>query len=92
MSSGTIFLLLLLLACPLMMLFMHRGGHGAQGGHSAHTAEGQTGRGCGHGGGHSHSADTEPTLDELQKRREELDAEIERLEVEETRPTAPLAG
>ena len=49
MNSGTIFLLLLLLAGPLMMFVMHRGGHG-------HGGMG----GC---GGHGHNRSDEPTPD-----------------------------
>lgn len=51
--------LLLLLACPLAMLFMMRGGH-AHGGHS-HTA---------HASG---SSDQPPSISELRQRRAELD-------------------
>ena len=62
MSASTLFLLLVLLACPLMMVFMMRGGHG-HGGHS-----------------HSHSGHDdarEPgSLDDLRRRRDELDREI----------------
>ncbi|HEX9899241.1 MAG TPA: DUF2933 domain-containing protein [Candidatus Methylomirabilis sp.] len=32
-SIGTLFTFLLILACPLMHLFMMRGGHGGHGGH-----------------------------------------------------------
>jgi hypothetical protein len=32
-SIGTLFTFLLVLACPLMHLFMMRGGHGSHGGH-----------------------------------------------------------
>jgi hypothetical protein len=60
MSASTLFLLLVLLACPLMMVFMMRGGHG-HGGHS-HS-------------GHDHAR--EPgSLDDLRRRRDELDREI----------------
>ena len=70
MSSGTIFLLLLLLACPLMMVWMMRGGHG----HGAHG-----------GGGHDHSKaeEAEPSLDELRRRRDEIDRLIEEQEPSE---------
>lgn len=72
MNTGTIFLLLLLLACPLMMMWMMRGGHGA------HGAGGHAGHGCGHGGGHDHSQTqaAEPSLDELRQRRDEIDRAI----------------
>lgn len=69
MDVGTIFLVLLLLACPLMMVFMHRGGHAGHVSHEAHHA-----RGVDH--------DT-PSLDDLRHRRDELDAEIELLEREQ---------
>lgn len=49
---------LLVLACPLMMVFMMRGGHG-------------------HGHAHGSSGAQEPSsLDELHRRRDELDQEI----------------
>ena len=58
MSASTLLLLLVLLACPLMMVFMMRGGHG-------HGGHGQ--------GGHT----SEPaSLDDLRRRRDELDREI----------------
>ena len=50
---------LLVLACPLMMVFMMRGGHG----HGGHT------RG-------SSGAQDPSSLDELHRRRDELDQEI----------------
>ena len=74
MSSQTIFLLLLLLACPLLMVCMMRGGHGA------HSAGDHSGHGCGHGG-HNHASEgAEPSLDELRRRRDDLDREIEERE------------
>ena len=57
MSQSLFFLLIL--ACPLMMIFMMRGGHG-HGGHS-------------HG---SNGAQEPSSLDELRRRRDELDQEI----------------
>ncbi len=76
MSSGTIFLLLLLLACPLLMVWMMRGGHGA------HGAGGHSGHGCGHGGndGAANEQASEPSLDELRRQRDELEREIEERE------------
>ena len=55
MSSGTIFLLFII-GVPLVMMFMHRGGH------SHGSGQGQSGGGMsGCGGGHSgHGADTKP--------------------------------
>ena len=50
-------LFLLILACPLVMWFMMRGGHGH--------------------GGHAHSHDPGPaSIDELRRRRQDLDQEI----------------
>lgn len=78
MSTGALFLLLLL-ACPLLMMWMMRGGHGGHGagGHGGHGASGHAG--CGHGGGHDNSQaeEAEPSLDELRQRRDELDRLIE---------------
>jgi hypothetical protein len=57
MDAATVILLLLLLACPLGMFFMHRrGGHGAHArdprttAHGSHPAaqHGHAGHGCGH--------------------------------------------
>jgi hypothetical protein len=73
MELGTLLFLLLVLACPLMMLFMHRGGHG---GHESHA-----------GPRNVHSADETsgtPSLDELRSMRGELDVEIARLEQAES--------
>ena len=78
---GSYLFLLLILACPLMMFFMMRGMHGghggnADGGHTqGHTAEGD----------HSH-ADTNSSLEELRRQREQLDGEIEQREAEEATP------
>ncbi len=74
MDAGTVFLLLLLLACPAMMLFMHRGGHS----HGDHA-------GTAHGG-HDHRTRHGDDVDELRRRRDELDAEIE----ERERSSEPL--
>lgn len=53
---GPYLLLLLLLACPLLMWVMMRGGHG-------------------HGGGHAHNQGP-ASIDDLRRRRDELDREI----------------
>ena len=54
MSTSLLFLLALIVVCPLMMFFMHRGGHrhgGAAGGHETHgESAGRGGHGCGHSG------------------------------------------
>lgn len=67
MDASTIFLLALLLACPLMMVFMHRGHSGKEADHSEHRA-------------HDRHADDDASLDELRARRGDLDAEIARRE------------
>jgi hypothetical protein len=62
MDSGTILFLILVIAGPLAMMWMHRGGHGGHGGH------GGSGGGC--GGGHSHSRrKAEPARQEAEVRR-----------------------
>ena len=55
---GNYLFFLLILACPLMMVFMMRGGHGR--------------------GGHAHGSGTEASasLEELRRRRDELDDQI----------------
>jgi hypothetical protein len=64
--------LLLFLACPLLMMFMmrsHGHGHGqGDGGHAGHP-------GCGHGG-HSGQSDDRTSVDDLRRRRDELDRQI----------------
>jgi len=79
MELGTLLFLLLIVACPLMMVWMMRG----HGGHAS--------RGAGHG--HMHGADDETSgsLDELRSRRAELDAEIAQLEPSETETKTPAA-
>lgn len=73
MNGGTVFFLLLLLACPLLMLFMHRGG-----GHGSHAS-------------HGTASGTPPgsSLEELRRRRTDLDAEIAGLEQAETETKTP---
>lgn len=71
MELGALLILLLVLACPLLMVFVHRSGHG---GHAAHH---------GGDGGLRTGSDALPTagsLDELRRARAELDTEIGRLE------------
>lgn len=82
MDPGTVFILLLLLACPLMMVFMHRGGHGS---HASH------GGGEGHVHGGSDDASRAGSLDELRRRRAKLDAEIASLERSESETKTPAA-
>lgn len=71
-------LLLLVLACQLMMLFMHRGGRG---GHSERST---------HRGDAGISGEAPRTRHELRRRRDQLDAEIERLEHAE--PKMPMSA
>jgi hypothetical protein len=63
MTASTLFFLLIVLACPLMMVFMMRGGHGH--------------------GGHAHGEPAEPaetSVDDLRRRRAELDRLIDERE------------
>jgi Spy/CpxP family protein refolding chaperone len=72
MSASTVFLLLLVLACPLMMILMMRG-HGHGGGHAGH--------GCGSDGGrHQGIKPATDSTQELRRRRDELDRLIEQRE------------
>jgi hypothetical protein len=75
----------IVLACPLMMMFMMRGGHG-HGGRGGHTEE--------HGGGYGHGqgdASGEPrSSTELRRERDDLDRLIEEREAEEQ--TQPPVG
>jgi hypothetical protein len=71
--SGYLFLLLVL-ACPLMMIFMMRGhGHGGHG-----QSEGHTGHGGCHGshGAHNGRAHQREAIDDLRRQRDELDKQI----------------
>jgi hypothetical protein len=80
MELGTLLILLLVLACPLMMVFMHRGGHG---GHASH------GESHGHTHGVADEVSDTGSLDELRSRRAELDTEIAQLEQSETETKTP---
>ena len=77
--------LLLILACPLMMIFMMRGMHGGQGGNAegghTHGMAGSSSHGNMHGQGDSASS-----LDDLRRQREYLDRQIEEREAEEQTP------
>jgi hypothetical protein len=81
-TASTIFFVLLVLACPLMMMFMMRGGHGhgGQGGHA----------GGGHGGHGQEPEPREASTDDLRRRRAELDREIEHREQWEAEPEREL--
>ena len=64
--TSSLLLLLLVLACPLLMWLMMRGGHGhGHGGHGSHHAATIDGH-------HGDAAST----DDLRRRRAELDREI----------------
>jgi hypothetical protein len=65
-------LVAVVLACPLMMVFMMRGGHGHGRNHR------------GHEGGDAHELEPRQTsMDDLRRRREELDRLIEQREQSE---------
>jgi hypothetical protein len=75
MDATTAILLLLLLACPLGMFFMHRrGGHGAHGSqtteHGSHkpAQNGHAGHGCGHSG-HGHGGETDQPVPKRDERK-----------------------
>jgi hypothetical protein len=77
--------LLLVLACPLMMIFMMRGmqgshGESADGGHEHGMS------GCHSGRNHTNNTDAETSLDELRRQRDELDRRIEQREADEHAP------
>ena len=70
MSAQALLFLLLVLACPLMMVFMMRGGLGSHAGHGH----------AGHGEDAGETTQRRASLDELRERRDELDAQIQALE------------
>ena len=75
---GNYLFLLILLACPLMMMWMMRGGH------RGHPDAGHTqGAGGSHGAHDDAGAKTETSLDDLRRQRDELDDEIAKREAEE---------
>jgi Spy/CpxP family protein refolding chaperone len=77
MAASTIFLLLLVLACPLMMMLMMRGGYG----HGGHR---------GHGGGHDPRAESgQASTDDLRNQRDGLERLIEERERSEEREFEP---
>jgi hypothetical protein len=83
MTASTIFFVLLVLACPLMMMLMMRGGHG-HGGHGGHAVGG------GHGGHGQEPTPRETSTDDLRRQRAELDREIEHREQWEAEPEREL--
>ena len=78
---STVLLFLLILACPLMMIFMMRGrGHGGHGGHDQ-TAGANSQSDGEHGHVHDeHCRHDDESLDDLKRSRDKLDAEIEERE------------
>jgi Spy/CpxP family protein refolding chaperone len=85
MTASSVFLLLLVLACPLMMIFMMRGGHGHGSGQGGHAG------GC-HGGSHGPEHESHQSIDELRRQRDELDRQIGEREAEEETPTVVGTG
>jgi hypothetical protein len=71
MTASTVFLVLLVLACPLMMLFMMRG-HGRGGDQDGHE---------------SAAAPGDVSTEELRRRRDELDRQIAERAAGEDTPT-----
>ena len=67
MTASTLFFLLIVLACPLMMVFMMRGMHGGHGNESR-------------GPGERAAAEPETSVDDLRRRRAELDRLIDERE------------
>jgi Protein of unknown function (DUF2933) len=79
MNLGALFFLLLILACPLMMVWMMRG-------HGGHGDARELGHHHTHGGvGEMRGR----SLDDLRHRRAELDAEIATFEEAETEAKPP---
>jgi hypothetical protein len=74
---GNYLFLLLILACPLMMIWMMRGMHGGRGSKADEGYAKRHAAGCSHG----HS-DPSASLDDLRSQRDELDREIEERETE----------
>jgi len=83
MTASTLLFLLLILACPLLMIFMMRGGHG-------HGPQSGDSAGC-HGPG-TQDPDSSPTsVEDLRRQRDELDHLIEEREQAE-RELTPTVG
>ena len=79
---STYLFLLLVLACPLMMIFMMRGMHGSHGG----SAGGGHARGMGGSCHGDTTSDSSASLDDLRRQRDDLDRQIEQREAEEQTP------
>ena len=87
MTASTLFFIALVVACPLLMIWMMRGGHG-HGMDSGGAHEHDHG-GC-HDDGRADSSSSVP-LDELRRQRDELERAIEEREAEE-QPLTPVGG
>lgn len=74
MTASAVLFLLIVLACPVMMMVMMRGGHG-HGGQGSHTG------GC-HGGPGHEPASHETSIGGLRRQRADLDRLIEEREAE----------
>ena len=86
MNPESLFLLLILLACPLMMMFMMRGG--GHGGHGMHGMRDDQA-----GSADDQNANRILSIDELRSQREALDAEIATREAANTTITKlPVGG
>ena len=79
---GNYLFLLLILACPLMMIWMMRGMHGSHGA-DADGGQAKTNDASGHGRADTGSA---PSLEELRHQRDELDQRIDERAAEERTP------
>ena len=84
MELGSLLFLLIILACPLMMVWMMRG-------HSGHGDPASHGVGHGHTDGPTGEMSGPGSLEELRRRRAELDVEIAQLEHAETKTKTPAA-
>jgi hypothetical protein len=73
MTASILFFVFLVLACPLMMMLMMRGGHGHGGEDAGHAG------GC-HSGQGDEPKQRETPTDDLRRQRDELDRVIEERE------------
>ncbi len=71
---------LLILACPLMMIFMMRGGHG-HGAHGGHTGPASGSRAS--GSPHEDCEHADQSIDELKRQRADIDRAIAEREASE---------
>jgi hypothetical protein len=84
MTASSLFFIVLVVACPLMMMWMMRGGHG----HDMHSGAAHEH----HDGSHGHvNSGSSVSLEELRRQRDELDRAIEEREAEE-KPPMPVGG